>query len=433
MQSPKELQILFGYVLGERSRELLVSEGLDVIPENRRTAALRALQDLGWIDRSGFGHLANTYKVTAEGLRVAEARPDFRRFDIELKEHLDAIRASDSADVENRKAGLRRLIEIECDLGNWDSAEMYCHELRSAAGESEDTDTLALSYELQGRVERAQNNWYEALESYLKANELYVEAGNRRGVCATNRSLGIVYGSLGDRTSAMRCLEISASLAGDIEDRELETKARANLAVIYDLEGRLDESERLSVKCLRYFIEVDDFSNAARTSNNLGLLNISRERYQEAAEHFEKAIKLSVKMKNREVLGATLVNSGYCHAKAGRLERATECTDQAVDVFREPHNRNMLALAYRNYGCIDSARSDHAKAREWFEKSIREAKASRVEDTLAACCFEYGLALLRSASNPRLARKLLEKCSEMYEKLGNSRMAKVSATAFVKA
>ena len=123
MSSPKELEILFTYVLGERNRELLVAEGLDVIPEDRRIAALMALQDLGWVDRKGFGHHEDTYKVTAEGRRIIETRPDFRKLDIGMKEHLDALRASDSGDMDKRKAGLRKLIEVECDLGNWDSAD----------------------------------------------------------------------------------------------------------------------------------------------------------------------------------------------------------------------------------------------------------------------------------------------------------------------
>jgi tetratricopeptide (TPR) repeat protein len=429
MSSPKELEILFTYVLGERNRELLVAEGLDVIPEDRRIVALMALQDLGWVDRKGFGHHEDTYKVTAEGRRIVETRPDFRKLDIGMKEHLDALRASDSGDMDRRKAGLRRLIEIECDLGNWDSAALYCHELRLAAREGKDMEALALSHVLQGRIERAQNNWHEALESYLRACELYMEVGDRRGVCATNRSLGIVYGSLGDRSSAIRCLEASASLAKDIEDKDLETKAQANLAVMYDLEGKFEESEKASKDCLEYFIKVDDLSNAARTSNNLGILNMSRERFSEAADHFERAIGLSIKLNNREVLGASLVNSGYCHARAGHLGRAMECTQEAANIFREPNNRNMLALAYRNYGCIEAIRSDHGKAREWFERSIREAKSSRVEDTLAACCYEYGLVLVKSASDMKLAKKLLARCSEIYRNLGNVHMAKVSDAA----
>ena len=433
MSSTKELEVLFTYVLGERNRELLVAEGLDIIPEDSRVAALRALQGLGWVDKKGFRHHEDTYKLTAEGRSIAETQPDFRTLDIGLKEHLDALRASDSEEVDTRKAGLRRLIEIECDLGNWDSATMYCHELKSAAHEAEDMETLALSHVLQGRIERAQNNWHDALESYLRACELYMEAGDRRGMCTTNRSLGIVYGSLGDHSSATRSLETSVSLAKDIKDKDLETKARANLAIMYNLEGKFEESETSSKDCLEYFITVDDLSNAARTSNNLGILNMSRERFSEAADHFEKAIGLSIKLKNREVLGASLVNSGYCHAREGHLGRAMECTDEAVSIFREPNNRNMLALAYRNYGCIEAIRSDRRKAQEWFERSIREATASGVEDTIAACCYEYGLVLVKSASDLKLAKRLLAKCSEIYRNLGNVHMTKASDAALASA
>lgn len=423
MSSLKDIEVLFTYVLGERNHELLVNEGLSVVPEESRLAALRALQDLGWIDRKGFRHHPDTYRVTAEGRRIIETRPDFRTLDIGVKEHLDALRASDSGDKDKRKAGLAKLIDIECELGDWDNAMMHCSELRVLAEATKDAESVAAALMSQGRAERAQNHWHEALECYLKANELYMEVGNRAGVCAASRSMGIIYGNLGDHTASTRCLETSLSMATAIGDRESEVKALGNLAIVYDLEGRFEESEKAGKTCLEYFLDTGDFSSAAKTSLNLGILNMSREKFDVASEYFEKTISVSRKLRNKTILGASLINAGYCQARVGALVESAKHTEEAVEIFKEPYDSNMLALAYRNLGHIEFRRGNSDLGSKWFEKSLRLAKESDVRDTFAACCFDFGVCLMGAAGNITFAKKLLQKASSIYEQLGNVKRA----------
>jgi TPR repeat protein len=68
---------------------------------------------------------------------------------------------------------------------------------------------------------------------------------------------------------------------------------------------------------------------------------------------------------------------------------------------------------------VELRNSNPQAAFEWFEKSIRAAKASGVENTLAACYYEYGMALIRTATNPRLAKKLLKRSAAIYRGVGN--------------
>jgi tetratricopeptide (TPR) repeat protein len=130
-----------------------------------------------------------------------------------------------------------------------------------------------------------------------------------------------------------------------------------------------------------------------------------------------------------EVLGAALVNAGYCCARTNENDKSLRFTDEAISIFKEPNNLNMLALAYRNYGYLEFHNSNLQKGFEWFEKSVRSAKTSGVEDTYAACCYEYGMALIKTATDPRLARKLLKRSSTVYRNIGNLTLAnKAEAT-----
>lgn len=421
MSTRKEIETLLSYVLDERSRLAIGLSGLNAVAKEKRVAALRGLQDLGWVGQCGLEDFEESYSLTKEGTRVAEERPDMGSMQPIVRSQIECMREVCCDDPDMRRSALRKLAEIECDLSNWDSALLYCFELRAAADIAKDTGALAFSYFAQGRVERAQNHWHEALESYLKALELFMESGDRRGVCDANRQMGIVYGSMGNLASSVRCLESSLSLAKDLGDKEAVAKAEANLAVVYDLEGRFDESERASKECLEYFLETGDESSAVKTANNLGVLNMSVERFDAAAEYFEKAIASSRTLMNRTVMSAAMVNAGYCYARAGEVVRSLDYTEKAVQVFKEPNDTNMLALAYRNYGYIEFRKGSLEQAFEWFEKSVRAAKASGVMDTMAACCYEYGMCLIKSTLNPRLAKKLLVRASSIYGEIGNAK------------
>jgi tetratricopeptide (TPR) repeat protein len=433
MATREDISTLVSYVLGEKNKQTLVAGGLDALPKDVRIAALRGLQDLGWIGHSGIADFGESYSLTKDGRCVISDRPELASLEPCVRAHVEALRLIDGDVCEDRKCGLMKLVSIDCDLGNWDSALIHCYQLRRMAEESNDIKALAFAFLHQGKVEMAQNRWDEALESLLSSNERYVECCDTRGVAITNRTMGVIYAHKGDHSSAIRCFENSLSMARMIGDRSLEAKAEGNLANVYDLEGRFDEAERAHKRCLEYFLQVNDLAGAARTANNLGVLNLLQERFQTAAEYFEKTIESCRKIKNKDVLGIALVNCGYSYARCGNLSRSVEYTDEAVSILKEPNDLNLLALAYRNYGSIEMRSSRPDVAFDWFEKSVRAAKASGVEDTLAACCYDYGMSLIAAATDMRLAKKLLKKSASLFRDMGYSDRARFIESRLVAA
>ena len=423
MAARREIEALIFYVLGERNRQLLISEGLEAVPTESRVAALRGLQDLGWIGHGGFADYEDSYSLTEEGRHVVSTEPPLSSFEKSPRDHIENLRMLDEGTNGSRKDALKKLIVAGCDTGNWDTALVNCFELRKLAEKSKDYESLAFALFNEGKVEAAQNRWDEALESYLAAVEKYMDVGDRAGVAESNRALGVVYGSKGDHASALRCFESSLSMSKAIGNKLLEAKAEGNLAIIYDMEGRAESSEAAHARSLGLFLELGDLTSAARTSNNLGVLNMDRDRFETAAEYFEKTIQTCRENSSRSVLGIALVNAGYCFARTGQTHNAIRYTDEAIAIFREPNDQNMLALSYRNYGTIEMRNSNYERAFDWFEKSVRAAKASGVDNTFAACCYEYGMALIKTMTNPRLAKKLLKRSSSVYRDLGNTKRA----------
>ncbi len=419
MTTRSEIHTLASYVLSDKNRVLLDGSGFSALPQERREAALRGLQDLGWIGHTGVADLGESYTLTREGRRIAGERPDVSTLDNKVREQIDSLRFADSDVNGDRREGLQRLIKTECDHGCWDSAMVNCYELKRLADKSKDAARQAFALFHLGKVEIAQNKWDEALESQLGALEKYMEVGDRHGVAETNRSIGVIYGNKGDHQSAKRCFENSLETAKDIGDKELQAKAQGNLAIVLDMEGRFDEAEEAHKECLRCFMDVGDMQSVARTSNNLGVMCLTRESFKEAADYFETAIDSCRKTKNQGVLGVALVNAGHCYAKLGDLGRAIARTDESLSIIREPNDLNLLAHAFRNYALVEFRSGHTDKACEWFEKSIRTAMGSGVKNTLATCYYEYGMTLIEATVEMRLAKKMLRKASSLFRDLGN--------------
>lgn len=419
MTTRSEIQTLASYVLSDKNRVLVDGSGLSALPQERREAALRGLQDLGWIGHAGVADLGESYTLTREGRRIASERPAVSTLDSKVMEQIESLRFADSDINGDRREGLQRLIKTECDHGCWDSAMVNCYELKRLADKSKDAARQAFALFHLGKVEIAQNKWDEALESHLGALEKFMEAGDRKGAAETNRSMGVIYANKGDHQSAKRCFENSLETAMEIKDKELQARAEGNLAIVLAIEGRFDEAQEANKSCLACFEELEDSAGVARTSNNLGVMCLSRDSFKEASEYFETAIDSCRKAKNQGVLGVALVNAGHCYAKLGDLGKAIARTDETVAIVKEPNDLNLLAHAFRNYGLIEFRNSNFDKATEWFEKSIRTAISSGVEETLASCYYEYGMALIESTINMRLAKKMLKKASTIFRDLGN--------------
>ncbi|MFH1579644.1 MAG: hypothetical protein ABIE25_05730, partial [Thermoplasmatota archaeon] len=122
MANRNEIETLIFYVLGDTNRQLFVKSGFEGVPEDKRVSALRGLQDLGWIGHGGFADFGESYSLTKEGRRIASEHPETKDFDPNVREHIEALRLVDGESNGARKDGLKRLITIECEHGNWDSA-----------------------------------------------------------------------------------------------------------------------------------------------------------------------------------------------------------------------------------------------------------------------------------------------------------------------
>ena len=97
----------------------------------------------------------------------------------------------------------------------------------------------------------------------------------------------------------------------------------------------------------------------------------------------------------------------------GELAKSKECTEKALATPRhwQQGNRSLLLRKLRN--CF----SDHAKAKDYFEKALVIAKETGYKKTEATSSLSLGI-LLKSLGDYSKSEKHLEKALCMTKKIG---------------
>ena len=306
----------------------------------------------------------------------------------------------------------------------------------------------------------------EAAQLHRHAMRVASARGDRRGEALATRHLAGVRMRTGDYTEALELADRALQLHTETGDDRAAGAAHNLRGVLFERTGRLVESLAAYRQAHAVAERTGDELAIASTLNNIGCLLDHSGRLDEAAEHLERALAVRRRINDRPGEGLTLGNLAGVHRRAGRYPEAFEVYEQAIAVAREVGERNdeafalgALADALRLVGRFDDARERHAEAltiaRETGNKPIEVAALNGLAEIeeesgrFAAAVARYDEVLvltrrlgerlqearaLAGAGRSRRelgeiegARDLLTAAFELYESLGSTEAADVSA------
>jgi len=140
--------------------------------------------------------------------------------------------------------------------------------------------------------------------------------------------------------------------ASQTGDRAAEAYALANLGVVHMRQGRYEQAAEHYRRALPLFRETDDRVGEARTLTHLGLVNWRQGRYQQAAERHGQALTRYRETGTRVGEANALSNLGLVSWRQGRYREAAEGHQQALILYRETGHRFGEANALANLGVV---------------------------------------------------------------------------------
>jgi class 3 adenylate cyclase/tetratricopeptide (TPR) repeat protein len=202
---------------------------------------------------------------------------------------VDAARAAGRKDLE-AKAALQ-LAGIHIGRMENDKAAPLIDRALELADASGSIVARASAAQSKGNLLRVQGHYDHAEGWFIKALDLYREAGDANEIAWTSRQLGLVAWETGNLEKAEKLLRESIRLLAPMQERGTLCESQRFLAQLLLEQGRLDEAEKFALAA-RETVSSEDLTSRATTRVALAQVRAAQGRHDEAEELFSAAVEI---------------------------------------------------------------------------------------------------------------------------------------------
>lgn len=222
----------------------------------------------------------------------------------------------------------------------------YVREALTLATSIDDKRGTAAAYNNMGVAYRNQGALDKALGNYINSLKMYETLENKEGIATTKNNISNIYAIKGDYAQALKYLEEAHTIFTELGDQHKLVGTLNNL-------GNLNNELQLFDKALKYFS--DSYAMSERLGepfadplNNTGNVYFKQNNYQQAIEHYRKA--LAIEEKNNDLLGTlnSLSNIGIAYTRAGQPQPALQFLSQARALATELKANSELPEILKN-------------------------------------------------------------------------------------
>ena len=239
-------------------------------------------------------------------------------------------------------------------------------EVKSRAGEGMILGNLAVFCSRLGR-------WEQGIDYLEQATAIAFETGNQIEAIKQLRRLGNWQWQLQRNEQAEAIFMKLVATTRIAKDREAEADALNSLGQLVG--GSLGQFSR-SLECLELSLsiarELNNKTQEATLLTNLSTLMMSTGKLDKAIEYAEAALKVAQATGNRRKEAEVYeFNLATIYRMLGQLEKAREGLVQALDIYRESKDRQGEAFALLNLGMLYLPRGTNPKELECYEKALK--------------------------------------------------------------
>ncbi|MDC0771584.1 AfsR/SARP family transcriptional regulator [Streptomyces sp. HD] len=166
------------------------------------------------------------------------------------------------------------------------------------------------------------------------------------------------------------------AVADQALDRDEITSAAAlatTLTTLFQIGSHFDDWERLQGRALKAALRGGHQRSATQLHRCLGELTTILDRYPEALDHFEQALKLA-DGEDPAYLASATAGLAYVHRLLGQYASATSHFERAAELARMSGNINCLVYATNGIGVIELEQGRVEAAVERFSQCLRASR-----------------------------------------------------------
>ncbi|MDZ7266404.1 MAG: tetratricopeptide repeat protein [candidate division KSB1 bacterium] len=261
-----------------------------------------------------------------------------------------------------------------------------------------------------------QNRWQEAVQACEQSLALAQQSGDESAEAHAHNTLGIIAFEQGDFEQAAARWETALELAEKVHAHNLVAVIFNNRGALANVQGRWQEALASYSESLPRFETTGDLGSMASTYHNLAMSYADHGDWPQASIYYEKSFRLAQQAGDLHLQTSVRLNRVELYLAIGDLPFAEELCRQVLQTYQQLHDHLGEADACKFLGIINTRKRAWARAKSYFERSIRLALQYHHPLGEAEARWEYAR-MLQLKGPATLAREQYEQALALFQKV----------------
>ena len=215
-----------------------------------------------------------------------------------------------------------------------------------------------------------EGRYYESLEQYEKALQIYREINDAIGFGEALNQMGFVYSRLGDYNTAVEKLTQAVQIMIEENDSLGLAGVYNHFGIVLQMAGRIEKAKEYYLNSLNIYENQEDLSGQLPILSNLGTLFFDLKDNTKAEDYLNRGLQISRELGDKEKETDFLLNLANNQTIIGRLDEAKANYESGLKTLQSTHNPDLkwrlVAGLAENY----ERRGDYEKAVELNDSAL---------------------------------------------------------------
>ena len=303
---------------------------------------------------------------------------------IELAKEVNHRQSGTTIGLANILISQGKVYELKGELDKANQCYDKAISIFSQTGGDESTRKLAVGYTCKGFIMQLRDNFDEATDLYVKAQNLNKEINCQEGYALALGNLGTVHILKGDLDSAEKFYEESIAIYKEIGDSAGIADQYSSLANLRKIQGRIYEARTILEQAIEIDKDIDRKEGLALDYGLFSSLHLLMGNTEEALEYGQAALETNQSLADEKGKAYSYSTLADVHFYRGDFSLAESYLHRSIGLFERMGMSANAIDRYLPLGKLYAHSKKFDKAKEVLSDYLRLTSSSTNQQTIAA-------------------------------------------------
>jgi serine phosphatase RsbU (regulator of sigma subunit)/tetratricopeptide (TPR) repeat protein len=223
------------------------------------------------------------------------------------------------------------------------------------------------AYNLTGVCYVNKGNYPKALNAYLKALDLFLAGGYKKGIADTYGNIGNIYYYQHDYKQTLEYYFKQLKVDEEINNRKGQATCMNNIGLAFKEEQNFTQALEYNFKALDIFEEIHNKHGIGSTYGYIGNAYLDQGKLDKSMEYYSKGLALQKEIQDEQGMGISYINLGELSFQMNNYKLAIAYADSSVKISKKIGYTDLERAGYKN---LADAYSKTGKYKEAYESHV---------------------------------------------------------------